>query len=266
MDIYSNPTASSLLQKILARKKYPYPSWITTLNAKGDKSPLFLIHPSLTVGTDYINLIIEDEKQPIFAISNPYFGAQDETKQNFSSISDMVQLYSETICGILKQNSSSIKLGGWCFGGFVALEIAKYFQKQGKIKVEVVILIDTFNIPSLFLEKFVENLGHTKNNSVEDEALKMLWKYDNDDKVRYDGPVVLLKAKELRENEEENEIDDPDMVIMKSKDNGWLTLYPDIKCYSVPGNNDTLLDFPNVETFSKVFFKALRERKRNNVS
>ncbi len=110
-------------------------SMIELQRGSKDRAPLYLLHslPGDLLG--YVNLIrYLDRKQPIYGLQA--LGLFDEAKAH-TSVEEMAQYYVD----LIKKHCPDKKLylGGWCFGGNVAYEMARLLEADG------------FAIPNLFM-------------------------------------------------------------------------------------------------------------------
>ncbi len=110
-------------------------SMIELQRGSKDRIPIYLLHslPGDLLG--YVNLIrYLDRKQPIYGLQA--LGLFDESKAH-TSVEEMAQYYVE----LIKKHcpEKTLYLGGWCFGGNVAYEIARLLEAEG------------YTIPNLFM-------------------------------------------------------------------------------------------------------------------
>ena len=107
---------------------------------KGDEKrlPLFLVHtlPGDLLG--YVNLIHKlDHEQPVYGLQS--FGLSDKEAPH-----DSVEKMAKAYCDLIQrhQQSGPYMIGGWCFGGTVALEVALQLQARGE-GIALLVLFDT---------------------------------------------------------------------------------------------------------------------------
>ena len=113
-------------------------SLLVPIQPRGDKTPLFLVHGA---GGDvlwgYANLAMHlPGDQPIYGIKSRTEG---ET-QNRLELEEMARDYLQAVR--TRQRHGPYLLGGYCFGGNVAYEMARQLRLQGE-EVALVVLIDT---------------------------------------------------------------------------------------------------------------------------
>ncbi|HZV33479.1 MAG TPA: HAD-IIIC family phosphatase, partial [Verrucomicrobiae bacterium] len=112
-------------------------SGLVGIHTQGSRPPLFLIHGA---GGDvlwgYANLApYLGDDQPVYGVKSRALDGSEE----FGSIEEMAAHYIEQIRSL--QPEGPYYLGGYCFGGNVAYEIARQLDAQGE-KVELVALLD----------------------------------------------------------------------------------------------------------------------------
>ena len=110
-------------------------SLIELQRGSSDRTPIYLLHslPGDLLG--YVNLIrLLDRKQPIYGLQA--LGLFDENKAHLT-VEEMAEYYVD----LVKQHCKGRKLylGGWCYGGNVAYEMARLLE------------IEDYEIPELFL-------------------------------------------------------------------------------------------------------------------
>jgi thioesterase domain-containing protein/acyl carrier protein len=112
-------------------------SLLVPIQTRGERPPLFLVHGA---GGDvlwgYANLAASmPPNQPIYGIKSRGQLGLDE----FSDITEMATAYVQEIRSF--QPDGPYSLGGYCFGGNVAYEMARQLQSQGQ-QVDLVALLD----------------------------------------------------------------------------------------------------------------------------
>lgn len=113
-------------------------SLLVPIQPNGDKPPLFLIHGA---GGDvlwgYANVATHlPADQPVYGIrSQDGHGEQKEVH-----LEEMARAYVDVVRG--RQPRGPYYLGGYCFGGNVAYEMARQLRMQGE-EVDLVVLLDT---------------------------------------------------------------------------------------------------------------------------
>ncbi|MHC5939086.1 amino acid adenylation domain-containing protein [Nostoc sp.] len=111
---------------------------LLTLQPKGDRLPLFLVHPGAGYALSYsIFATILGKKQPLYAFQAP---GLDGEQQPLDSIEAMASTYIKAMREIVP--NGPYLLGGYSFGGLVAFEIASQLEAAGE-RIENLLIIDT---------------------------------------------------------------------------------------------------------------------------
>jgi FkbH-like protein len=113
-------------------------SLLVPIQPNGDKPPLFLIHGA---GGDvlwgYANVAAHlPADQPVYGIRSP----EGQGEQKEVHLEEMARAYVDVVRG--RQPRGPYYLGGYCFGGNVAYEMARQLHMQGE-QVDLVVLLDT---------------------------------------------------------------------------------------------------------------------------
>lgn len=104
-------------------------------------TPLFLIHAISGLGLPYRSLgQIDHRERAVYGINSPIYGARRYRLP--SSIDDVARQYIRLVRS--KKATGPYLLGGWSFGGLVALKMAEMLRAQGETILQV-IMIDTPN-------------------------------------------------------------------------------------------------------------------------
>jgi amino acid adenylation domain-containing protein/FkbH-like protein len=125
------------LGDVLCQNSGMFRSSVVPIQAQGTKPPLFLVHGA---GGDvlwgYANLApYLGADQPVYGIKSRALNGAEE----FNSLEEMAAFYIEQIRLVQKQGP--YYLGGYCFGGNVAYEMARQLEAQGE-EVALVALLD----------------------------------------------------------------------------------------------------------------------------
>ena len=103
-----------------------------------DKPPLFLIHTTPGDVLGYINLVHHLDDRPVYGIQSLGLNSPEKAHR---SIEAMAAYYISEIFDIYPEGP--YLLCGWCFGGYVAYEMAQQLNRMGK-KVAFLGLIETY--------------------------------------------------------------------------------------------------------------------------
>jgi amino acid adenylation domain-containing protein/FkbH-like protein len=162
--LFQAPTIEQLAH-LLHPNKDTNRSLLVPIQPRGSKPPLFLVHGA---GGDvlwgYANLAAHlGDEQPVYGIKSRGQSGLDE----FTTLEEMAACYIAEIQSF--QQTGPYYLGGYCFGGNVAYEMARQLQSMGEA-VGLVALLDsaptnagyetiTWWEPS-FAKRFARNLGY----------------------------------------------------------------------------------------------------------
>lgn len=131
--IFQSPTVEQLAKAVAQHAEQPADEGLLPIQANGSRPPLFLVHGA---GGDvlwgYANLAEHsDPDQPIY-------GIQSGTEE-FPTLEAMAAHYVAKVRAF--QPTGPYHLGGYCFGGNVAQEMARQLEAQGE-SVAVLALLD----------------------------------------------------------------------------------------------------------------------------
>ena len=134
--LFEAPTVAALAKKL--RKEEWKPSWssLVPIRPTGTKPPLFLFHAHGGNVLEYHDLVSGlDSDQPVYAFQSR---GLDGTVVNDSSIETIATAYIEELRSF--QPQGPYYLGGFCFGGLVALEVALQLTAAGQEVASVIII------------------------------------------------------------------------------------------------------------------------------
>jgi amino acid adenylation domain-containing protein/FkbH-like protein len=135
--LFQAPTVEEIARLADGNQTGAARSVLVPVQAKGSRPPLFLVHGA---GGDvlwgYANLAKHmNPEQPIYGIkSRGQIGLEE-----YDDIEDMARFYLQELRAL--QPHGPYFLGGYCFGGNVAYEMARQLRSQGE-RVEQLLLID----------------------------------------------------------------------------------------------------------------------------
>ena len=250
-DIYKNSTVykqSLLLTAVMSQKIYD--SSVFSIK-EGQGVPLFMIHPGGGLAFCYMGLTHYLD-MPVYGINNPSFA---EPEGGLNSVGEIAEHYIRLIKTV--QKTGPYYLGGWSFGGFAALEMARLLCLQNQ-EVKRLILIDVVNPRQIGdkpteIEGVIKELQEEKNSILKqvigDEMFDIMQRnivflghkmYEHVT-LKYEGETVLLVAK-----------DDAYTI----DDYGWKNVLPNLRTIDIPGTHETLFD-DFVHTTSEALKQAL---------
>ncbi len=135
--IFQSPTISQLARVIREGQRTTGASSIVEIQPRGTQPPLFLVHGAgggMIWG--YTNLSRHlGPDQPVFAFSSRGLNGQEE----FTSIGEMAEQYVADLLAFHQRGP--YRLGGYCFGGDVAYEMARRLEARGE-KVALLALMN----------------------------------------------------------------------------------------------------------------------------
>jgi thioesterase domain-containing protein/acyl carrier protein len=144
------PTVRGLAARLGAGKQNTTTGYnpLVLLQDKGDKTPLFCVHPGVGEVLVFVNLAkyFADER-PVYALRARGF---EEGETYFTSFSEMVECYVGAIRA--EQPVGPYAIAGYSYGGVVAFEIAKALEALG----ERVDFVGLFNIPPHIKDRMEE--------------------------------------------------------------------------------------------------------------
>ncbi len=213
-DLLEHATFRDFAEFIGSQQKNHDMQTVITIQGEGSQVPLFLIHPSIGLAECYRSLSQHLLDTPIYAIQNPHIFKKPGY---FSSVSEMASYYAKEIAKV--RSKGPYNIGGWSFGGVVALEVACILQDLGET-IDSVILVDSYAPGAVINESPL--LVHSK---------ELLFESAHNSKLAqahqascFEGRVFLIRSHES-----------------KLWDNGWHFL-PNLSISEVPVLHHELFD------------------------
>ncbi|HEY1171318.1 MAG TPA: amino acid adenylation domain-containing protein [Verrucomicrobiae bacterium] len=183
-EVFLRPTVEQLTDHLRSLQPRDRVQHIAEIQGKGSKPPLFLVHGAgggMFWGYTNISHSLGKD-QPIIAFSSQGMIGQEE----FKTIEEMAACYVAELRAY--QPQGPYYLGGYCFGGNVAYEMARMLEEQGE-KVALLALINCVPPNSSYDKvkinlrtggKFLLNLGYWAGYFLQldgrDQRNIMLWK------------------------------------------------------------------------------------------
>jgi len=142
--LFEAPTISALAKVLREQRVAPTWSSLVPIQPYGSRPPLFLMHShgGNTLEYHLLATLLESD-QPVYALQAR--GLDGHIVAN-STIEDMAAAYIEELRNI--QPEGPYFLGGFCFGGLLALEAAQQLTAAGQ-KVALVVLIQSMHPQSI---------------------------------------------------------------------------------------------------------------------
>jgi amino acid adenylation domain-containing protein/FkbH-like protein len=237
-----------LALELKTRNSYLRDSLIEINKGKTDRPPLILIHPIGGTGFCYRDLYHAlDEDQPCYIIQDPSVVAQ---KNLFGTIDEMAKQYLELL--FARFGETHFILGGYSFGGMIALEMAHQMEQLGKSKqLHFIALFDTWVMSGveqksreILKRAMLKRYASVKEVLVKHEGLEeKMWLEINYHRLQnmgfvynpsvIDASVILFKAMEQYKEFEQ----------MQDRYN-FLSAYTkkSIKVHQVVASHDTILE------------------------
>jgi len=268
-DIYSYPTLEEQIQLIKRVGNADYqtpepeiPNPVICLQPKGDKTPLFLIHPIGGTVFWFSKLArFLDKSRPVYGIQDPGI---DLEKPVLDSIEEMAAFYWQHIREI--QPHGPYLIGGASFGATVAAEISHLIKKCNEDVAAIIVLdgwgvypntlLDNNYFKTSMLRQHAELLSDFKKYGLPPPdilfdiqwfRLNLLWQYQLE-LIEY--PIALFKSEELL----------PAFAEIDAPLNHWENFSnKSIASFIVPGNHETMFQEPHVYTLSVLLSTYLYE-------
>ncbi len=287
--LFQNATIEQLAT--LLRQQTGVLPWspLVAIQAKGEKPPLFCIHPAGG------NVLCYFELAQQLGVEQPFYGLQafglEAGQAPYTQVIDMAGFYLETLQTM--QPQGSYQLAGWSFGGLAAFEIARQLQAQGE-SVSLLALLDAA-APSVIQEhqepeddaQLIVELLQEEEISLSLEHLQQL---TPDEQLSYvieqgrqanlfSSDIDVAQAKRLlrvyKINAEAGRCYQPqfyhgkiilfqstekteDMPI-KEPDYGWGDYVTEgVEIIQVPGNHQNMVKSPHVQTLAELLKRHLK--------
>ncbi|KAJ1991438.1 hypothetical protein H4R33_001359 [Dimargaris cristalligena] len=233
------------------------------------KQPLFLIHAASGLSLPYFGMYPLD--RPVYGITNPYFNepVNKPNRREFKCMKTMARAYLRMIRRV--QPRGPYLLGGWSFGGVLALEVARQLIGLDEV-VSHVVLLDSAHLPGYkfpveYNYVLVDALLSRSEGLDPDTCAKIRESYRNSQYLMgqhatapYHGKVTLIRSTVYDESipmpavEEELE-----RKVVESTDNCWGDRLSNLNVLDIPVSHDSLFDPEYVEQTSNLLRDALAE-------
>ncbi|MDA0811408.1 MAG: amino acid adenylation domain-containing protein, partial [Verrucomicrobia bacterium] len=283
--LYENPTPEGLARSIQASGQTPEWSCLAPLRARGSRPPLFLIHTTPGDILGYGTLIYHlSQDQPCYGVQAVGLGPEGEPH---TRIEQMAECYADHLQKA--QPEGPFCLAGWCYGGILAVEIARLLEERGR-KVAFLGLLETVAAaPSLRVYSYyfhrlkcVLRMGPSRWRAyVRGKVKYRRWlkelpeiRFQLDHGVApaeaatgeadqrtlarlrrvYEANLVALRHYESRPYPGKVTLfnaEEQDAALIPDPKYGWVGLADEIEIHSAPGNHDTMLNEPNVAVLVK---------------
>ncbi|MBC8206111.1 MAG: amino acid adenylation domain-containing protein [Kiritimatiellales bacterium] len=140
--LFQSPTIAEMTQIIDMRGEGEYKSLVCLKKGTPGRVPFFLLHSAPGDLLGYSNLVHNlPAEQPVYGFQS--LGLIDPENVH-STIPEMAAYYVSVLREFLPDGP--YLLGGWCYGGYVALEMSRQLKEQG-CEVQLLALIDAWAYP-----------------------------------------------------------------------------------------------------------------------
>ena len=292
--LYRASTIESLAKAIVDLSGDAKFSSMVPLQPLGNKPPLFLVHTTPGDVLCYGGLIYHlGLDQPCYGFQSLGFGCKEESHTH---VEEMAAYYVKQLCSI--QPSGPYFLGGWCYGGIVAIEMGHQLIAAGQ-EIAFMALIETpapappFSNFNYYLRRIAcllkmkpkqwgnylgekvkyyrgiktanemrfRRVEKSESASVE-ETNRHLAQLEHVYHTNLDA-LKFYRARPYPKkiilfNAEEQ---DPAMVIDPLY--GWPSLAAKIEVHTVPGNHDTILMEPHAKVLAQKFAACLARSQQD---
>jgi thioesterase domain-containing protein len=136
--VLTNPTIRGLAKAMESLTGPRVYNPVVTLQSKGDKAPLWLVHPGVGEVLVFLNLAKYITDRPIYALRARGF---DEGDEFFHDIPEIVNVYHSHMKQY--QPEGPYAIAGYSFGAMLAFEISKVLESNG----DEVRFMGSFNLP-----------------------------------------------------------------------------------------------------------------------
>ena len=243
------------MNEIIEFNKEDYTSDIHMFSDHPDKKKLFFVH-TINFGSEYFYSMAQQLKDDYtFIVIEPY--NRNHKENQLRSIEEYASKYVEIIKSI--QPEGPYYIGGYCFGGVIAHEIAVQLEKQND-KVEKLVQLEAYNIDDekltklmiedqiLFAREFVnEGILDSKHEHIEDmisyvlSSTSIMYNYKPG---YYDGDVIYFKSTVQSEGFSTDVSETLNDYFMSRKAGGYEDYYnaEKLKIVHVPVDHDSLLN------------------------
>ncbi|MEH2283681.1 MAG: amino acid adenylation domain-containing protein [Nostoc sp.] len=183
--LFENPTIEKLADIVSQPFRESSNSPLVVINSFDDKIPFFCMHGAGGNISPYFNLSKRlGEDYPFYALENTL----DQEKPEIISVEETATLYLQEIRQI--QPDGPYFLGGHCYGGVLAFEMAQQLQKQGET-VGLLVVID-----AILSEKRIET---TESDDDAKFLLRIAESMKTENNIDFSLPFEELKNLSLNE-------------------------------------------------------------------
>jgi amino acid adenylation domain-containing protein len=295
--LYQNASVQALAR--LVQEQSPIREWssLVPLQTGGRRAPLFLVHTTPGDVLGYGNFIYHlDRDLPCYGFQSLGL-SRPELSQ--TRIEEMARYYIELMRAMRPNGPYS--LGGWCYGGLVAFEMARQLQAKGQAVAFLGLLETVAPPPSLRISRYYLHRFRCFLRMSPRHWLSYLRS-----KLRYYQDVKLanrMRFRRLEHNDPEKRVtlaehnrrlarlehvyatnlqalkryrpkpypgkvtlfnaEQIDQGVLPDPQYAWTGLAGAIEVHAVPGDHDTMLTEPNVAALARCFDACLRSAEEH---
>ena len=139
-ELIQAPTIATQAELIRRQGPPRQPSPLIPIRHKGDKPPLFLVHPLMGTVFCFTRLLpYLDPDQPLYAFQS--MGIEGDTAP-LDRLETMAKTYLDALMEV--QPEGPYRVGGWSMGGVIAYEMARQLRQRGK-QVQLLAMFDSWS-------------------------------------------------------------------------------------------------------------------------
>lgn len=292
--LYQSSTIEALAREVQSRSTPRAWSSLVPLQTSGKRAPLFLLHTTPGDILGYGNLVYR------IGAEQPCYGFQSlglkEASLSHQTVEEMARYYVNLLRVEFPQGP--YYLGGWCYGGIVAVEMARLLRAQGE-EIGLLALLETVAMPpGLSNHKYhlhrlrcllrlsparwityvrekarytresrvanrmrfrqVDSSGSATGEILDPRLAKLEQVYNTNLKALTKYRSTYYDGKVTLFNAAEK-----DPALIPDPQYGWIGLAREIEIREVPGNHDTMLFEPNVSVLAQELNSALQAAQQS---
>jgi amino acid adenylation domain-containing protein len=285
--LYQAATVEAVARELRGQSVVEQWSSLVPLQARGSQPPLYLLHTTPGDILGYGNLVYRlGPERPCYGFQS--LGLKD-TSLCHTSIEEMARYYVDLLRRF--QPHGPYYLGGWCYGGILALEMARLLKAQGE-PIGLLALLETVAMPAdisnyryyahrlrCFLKMSPARwilYAHEKRKYHRNARLANRMRFREVDagateqrdarlaQLEHVYNTNLTALNRYRSSYYDGTVTlfnaaQRDNAVIPDPEYGWVGLSRQIKIYQVPGNHDTMLAEPNVAVLAKQLNEALEK-------
>ncbi|WP_026328723.1 condensation domain-containing protein [Streptomyces sulphureus] len=286
--LLNRPTVAELADVLREDTEGPTRSPVVTLQPEGDRTPLFLVHPSGS------NLLVYQFLAERLAPDTPVHMLESPALRRFGSVEELAAHYAEAIRATVPHGP--YRLGGLSFGGLVSFEVARQLAEAGEhvetltmfesslagpvptdLSEEDLLAYRTVHFTHVFELIFNKRVPLTEDELRglgADEQLDLLYQRIDETFQGEVGTGLLRRTVEDVQHVRElirtyrpgpysgpvhlfiglepmpPHLNDPEFY-RSDRALGWDAYLPDLRLVDTPGNHLTLLNPPHVDTLAQ---------------